>query len=485
MKDLVGVTIGIGAEHAALAHEAAARMSRLAGIEVVILGPRHLEQCGLRDPNHLKFRLFDLVNAQNVLYFDADAFCLRPWGPHAFAGGPEWLAVRGFWFDPRVERLGRLYGFGVDTFNSGLFLCNRRHHARVLRLAEALQPADNRFPGLVNPDEIALSTALHILRVPCRFLDRRYNWVQCGRGNLAAEADVIIAHACSAPLRQEYLRGSLAALAIQPVEESGAAVGPEFAGKTFLYERVGHDRRPLFFRDDGTIGAGGGNAERYYCTRPAEGDVQLVLGSAFDKTCTLTRGAGGVWCGRWAHHEQMPVTLTRHRGQVLIDLLAATGNRARPLTGVEVGVDRGETSALLLHGLPGLNLWMIDPWRATAPDALRRQFDCDRAFARAAEVTAFAAGRRALVPCDHARAASLLPDAPDLVFLDADHRYGPTLEAIAIWWPRLAPGGLLCGHDYGHPDYPGVKQAVDEFARQRGLKVRLAEDMVWYYEVKQ
>ncbi len=477
--DLIGVTIGVGAEHARLAAEAARRMQSLAGVPVRILSEEEFRRSGCRNPNHLKFRLFDLVDAENVLYFDADAFCIRPWSPSALAGGREWVAVRGFWFDERVRRLGEIYGFGEDTFSGGLFLCNRAHHERVLRLAESLQPVDDTFHGLCNPDEIAFATALKALRIPTRYLDRRYNWLQFGRGDLAEGAGVIVAHACDPEMRRRYLQGS--DLDLAPAGPTEGGISPELAGRAFLYERVGHDKRPLQFREDGTIGEGGGDAERYFFST-AGGDT-VVLGSAWDTTCRLSRDADGAWRGRWSRWERMPVTLAPHRAQVLLDWLAPQG-RARPLVGVEVGVDRGETSALLLRGLPGLHLYLIDPWHASAIDATRTQAACDRAMARAAAATAFAAERRTLMPCGHERAAPFVPAGLDLVFLDADRSEEGTREAIALWWPKVAAGGLLSGHDYGHPDYPGVKAAVDAFARRRKLRVRTGPDMVWAYEAQ-
>src|SRR4051812_24904802 len=287
-SDLVGVTIGVGAEHARLAEETAGRMRRFTGVEVRILGDRDLGRSGCRDPNHLKFRLFDLVDAGSVLYFDADAFCLRPWDPRPLAGRPDWVAVRGFWFDERVRRLGEVYGFGDDIIQGGLFLCSREYHARVLRLAEALQPPDDTFHGLMNPDEVALSTALKVLGVRVLFLDRRYDWLQYGRGDLADDAGVVVAHACDPTLRGLYLGRGVGGGPGHGAE--GCAIPAEVAGMTFLYDRVGHDLRPLHFREDGTVGEGGGDAERYYFA-PAGGGGELVLGSAWDETCRLTRGS--------------------------------------------------------------------------------------------------------------------------------------------------------------------------------------------------
>ena len=61
-------------------------------------------------------------------------------------------------------------------------------------------------------------------------------------------------------------------------------------------------------------------------------------------------------------------------------------------------------------------------------------------------------------------AAKALPDdlTFGMVFLDASHTYEDVKADIQRWWPRLRPGGLMVFHDYGHWDFPGVKQAVDE-----------------------
>jgi len=45
-------------------------------------------------------------------------------------------------------------------------------------------------------------------------------------------------------------------------------------------------------------------------------------------------------------------------------------------------------------------------------------------------------------------AAAAFPDATfDLVFLDGDHSYDATLQDIGAWRRKVAPGGMLCGHD--------------------------------------
>jgi predicted O-methyltransferase YrrM len=50
----------------------------------------------------------------------------------------------------------------------------------------------------------------------------------------------------------------------------------------------------------------------------------------------------------------------------------------------------------------------------------------------------------------------------DMVFIDGDHRLDTVVRDIKKAYELLRPGGLICGHDYNHPMWPGVKQAVDE-----------------------
>lgn len=57
-----------------------------------------------------------------------------------------------------------------------------------------------------------------------------------------------------------------------------------------------------------------------------------------------------------------------------------------------------------------------------------------------------------------------------LVFLDGDHRPEVLRAEIAKYRKLVAPGGILAGHDYGDPAWPGVKQVVDELFPQVELK---------------
>jgi predicted O-methyltransferase YrrM len=56
--------------------------------------------------------------------------------------------------------------------------------------------------------------------------------------------------------------------------------------------------------------------------------------------------------------------------------------------------------------------------------------------------------------------------APELLFIDSEHERQPVLDAFAAWRGALAPGAVVVFHDYGHPRYPGVREAVAELGLQ-------------------
>lgn len=49
----------------------------------------------------------------------------------------------------------------------------------------------------------------------------------------------------------------------------------------------------------------------------------------------------------------------------------------------------------------------------------------------------------------------------DFVFIDGDHRYSAVTEDAGIWWPMVAPGGVMAFHDICHRYIGGVGQHHD------------------------
>ena len=82
-----------------------------------------------------------------------------------------------------------------------------------------------------------------------------------------------------------------------------------------------------------------------------------------------------------------------------------------------------------------------------------------------------------------ADAAALVADGSlDFVYVDASHDYRNARADLMDWWPKLRVGGLFAGNDYASGYVPvagytfGVKDAVDEFAAVRDLRVHATRE---------
>lgn len=69
-----------------------------------------------------------------------------------------------------------------------------------------------------------------------------------------------------------------------------------------------------------------------------------------------------------------------------------------------------------------------------------------------------------------ASARAYLGGAPELIILDSSHEYAATVRELEIWYPALAPGGLLVLHDVSRfaqsfdvTGAGGVRRAFDEW----------------------
>ena len=66
----------------------------------------------------------------------------------------------------------------------------------------------------------------------------------------------------------------------------------------------------------------------------------------------------------------------------------------------------------------------------------------------------------------------------DCVFIDADHSADAVYQDIVTWLPKVRKGGVLAGHDFAHPDCPGVKPGVERFFGAG--RITLEPDTVWW-----
>ncbi len=61
----------------------------------------------------------------------------------------------------------------------------------------------------------------------------------------------------------------------------------------------------------------------------------------------------------------------------------------------------------------------------------------------------------------------------DVCYIDAAHEYASVMRDLEAYWLLLAEDGVLIGDDYGH--WPGVTQAAQDFAGQKGFTLQAEE----------
>ena len=125
-------------------------------------------------------------------------------------------------------------------------------------------------------------------------------------------------------------------------------------------------------------------------------------------------------------------------------LLKARGYRV----GAEIGVYKGDYSAAICEGVPGVHLYCVDPWA--------RFFGADgREIYKSAEPAYDVARERlATFDCEFVRerspeaAARFANGSLDFVYIDADHRYAHVVADLLAWVPKVREGGIVAGHDF-------------------------------------
>jgi len=127
-------------------------------------------------------------------------------------------------------------------------------------------------------------------------------------------------------------------------------------------------------------------------------------------------------------------------------------------TFVEFGTLFGLTAKAVAAAKPKLKVVAVDNF-SWNPFGLPPQ--THEAFVRRILAAEIAAGRVEIVSATSEAFRRACTSAPDAVFFDAQHEYGPVRDEIA--WARDLGVRRICGHDYGNPSPRfGVTRAVDE-----------------------
>ncbi len=161
---------------------------------------------------------------------------------------------------------------------------------------------------------------------------------------------------------------------------------------------------------------------------------------------------------------------------------------------VEVGTWKGTTAFKVLAARRDVIVVMVDPWRSGLVDdglieaawlesgskmATRAQSEVDAIYSSVFAMAAKFPRRARIIRSESVKAATVIADGSvDMVFIDANHSYESVKSDIEAWLPKVKPGGIIGGHDFAHPRYAGVKQAVVEAFGVDA--VSLGNDRTWW-----
>jgi hypothetical protein len=152
----------------------------------------------------------------------------------------------------------------------------------------------------------------------------------------------------------------------------------------------------------------------------------------------------------------------------------------------EIGVWKGDFAAQILEVVRPAKLHLVDPWAFMTDEAYAESRYGGKVAADQVAMDELHAGvlRRFAGPiadgvvevhrCGSDEAAAGFQDATfDWVYVDGNHLYDYVRSDLASYEPKVKPGGLIAGDDYGEAGWweDGVTLAVDEFVAERGYEV--------------
>jgi predicted O-methyltransferase YrrM len=70
----------------------------------------------------------------------------------------------------------------------------------------------------------------------------------------------------------------------------------------------------------------------------------------------------------------------------------------------------------------------------------------------------------------------------DFVFIDGMHIYSQIKRDLNNYETLIRRGGVIACHDYHHPNYPRLTEAIDEFAKQHNTKIVIGPYYAMYME---
>jgi len=159
-----------------------------------------------------------------------------------------------------------------------------------------------------------------------------------------------------------------------------------------------------------------------------------------------------------------------------LEWLAKTAQTCRII--VEFGSYLGRSTRALADNCINGKVYAVDPWCGEyfkADDSPIALFHKSNYQDFVENMRDHIESGKVLVFMDYSHKFPYLPNWADLTFIDGDHRYPCVIEDISHALVMTKKLGIISGHDYNHPEWPGVKQAVDEVFDEVNLI-----DSIWW-----
>ena len=150
----------------------------------------------------------------------------------------------------------------------------------------------------------------------------------------------------------------------------------------------------------------------------------------------------------------------------LIDLWKDLGYKV----GAEIGVAKGSFSNLMFKGIPGLKMYLVDPYtkykdvsRHVKPHpeieviAHRLMEGCNAIWIKEPSEVAF---------------SKIQDKSLDFVYIDGNHKHDYVMLDIILWSRKVRNGGMVSGHDYNTASRRSkreVRLALENYTKQHRI----------------
>ena len=166
--------------------------------------------------------------------------------------------------------------------------------------------------------------------------------------------------------------------------------------------------------------------------------------------------------------QELPIELKGLNRNEMYGLFAKLGYKV----GCEVGVWTGKNAVQMFEHIPGLKLFLVDPYKDYA--RARKKRGDNRLFRRVkhrAHRRTRGKHRQFIEMFSEDAVRKFDDESLDFVYIDGNHSYDYVMLDIILWERKVKKGGIISGHDYYNSGKVKVrvKDAVNDYIRSHSI----------------